>query len=141
MALLPPNAERQPGSVAGRGHGLRAALEAEELALRLVDEDEIHDADNAYLARLTYVASYLRLWDILRTPAENFAQKLAIGKLGLATIAHAEKTNLSILQIGRSTVADAKLVSNIDKLKKQIDTLAEVKAQQIVEARGTKGAT
>jgi hypothetical protein len=115
---------------------LREALENDaELDLRMVNDQELHDSDAAYLARIDYVTSYLRLYDFLRQPADTFAKRLAMAKVSQSHINNAESTRLHALQIGRNTTKDDELKKQILKLKKNVRTLSEKRAVMIYDEK------
>lgn len=116
---------------AGRGGGpipygqsLKAALQAEILNLRIVEESELYDSDSAYMSRINYVGSLLALWDLLRSPAETFAAKAVKAKVAINYIKHVETTRLDALQLGRSS-GDTKVATEVAKLRQELDSLVQ----------------
>lgn len=138
-ALQVPPASGDRRTNRGPRVGLRNALENDvELDLRIVSDQEIHDSDSAYLARISYVSSYLRIWDFLRQPAKTFAQRLAMAKIAQSNINNAESTRLHVLQLGRNSVADDELRKQIKTLRASVRSLSERRAVILHDEKTTE---
>ncbi len=128
-----------PAATGDHGRGVRTQLrialeqaiaeESKGLDLRKVSSQEIHDSDVAYLARVAYVSSYLRIIDLMLQPATTFAKRLAVAKVAQANINNAESTKLGVMQLGRNNVADDKLRAAIKELRESSRALVERRAE------------
>lgn len=97
--------------------------------LREIPDEELLAADNAQLARLSYVTGYLRLLDYLRrSHGDDSRANQFQARLALDFVKHMETTQLSVLQLGRKGV-DGKLEQRVNEMRAELHKLAAFKAE------------
>lgn len=111
-----------------------AALSAKEgeafpVGLDLRDRDEWLTTEASSLARRAYVASYIRLLEVLAQPAISPSHALEQAKLGLAYIRHAETNDKEMLRLG-SRESDPALDQAIHQLEEEITHIAVAKVRR-----------
>lgn len=103
--------------------------EAFPVGLDLRDRDEWLTTEASSLARRTYVASYIRLLEVLAQPAISPSHALEQAKLGLAYIRHAETTDKDMMRLG-SRENDPALDQAITQLEQEITHIAVAKVRR-----------
>lgn len=109
--------------------------------LEFYDEADLAAEDTVARSRLVYVLSILRLLHYLKQTPGSWDHAHRQAALAMKYVAHAEGTNLKVLQVGRS-LNDEGLVTEVTKLRAQMNEIAEFKARRLLkEAEAPSGAS
>jgi hypothetical protein len=136
LDMKPSEMELALGDVGGNDPGRKELIEAVEAKLKLInlenleftDEGELLDTDPAARSRVGYILSILRLVNYLRKTPGTWDDAHRQTQLALKYVQHVEDTNMKALQLGR-TVSDAKMASEVQRLRDEVNHLANAKAR------------
>lgn len=107
-------------------------LKSKTTDLRGIPKEVFDQVDTVAVSRHLYTAALVRYLDALLRPVSSFSERVVQARLGWDFVRHADRNQLSILQIGR-TAGDKELAKALQTVRNDIARVAEKRAAVLEE--------